>query len=78
MKMVGRFLSSVVAPFAFVALLATPAFAHHDRDDRDDIPEQPKLPLHAPEIDPAALGSAAALLTGGALLLNARRVRKAQ
>jgi hypothetical protein len=71
MKLVGRFLS-VVAPFAFVALLSSPAFAWERCDN-----EQPKLPFSAPEIDPAALGSAAALLSGGALLLNARRARKA-
>jgi hypothetical protein len=75
MKLVGRFLFSVVAPFAFVALLASPASAGRECDR--GIPEQPKLPFSAPEIDPAALGSAAALLSGGALLLNARRVRKA-
>lgn len=77
MKLVGRFLFAVVAPFAFVALLSSPASAGRECD-RGGIPEQPKLPFSAPEIDPAALGSAAALLSGGALLLNARRVRKAQ
>jgi hypothetical protein len=76
MKLVGRFLVSIVAPFAFIALLSSPASAwERERCDRD---EQPKLPFSAPEIDPAALGSAFALLSGGALLLNARRVRKAQ
>ena len=75
MKMIGRVLSGAI-PFAFIALLASPAFAHHRGDD---VGEMPKLPAtHAPEIDPAALGSAAALLAGGALLLNARRVRAAR
>jgi len=77
MKLVGRFLVSIVAPFAFIALLSSPASAW-EREHDCDRNEQPKLPFSAPEIDPAALGSAAALLSGGALLLNARRVRKAQ
>jgi hypothetical protein len=62
----GRFVS-FVGSLAFVALLAGPAFA-----DRQHLP----TPVtHAPEIDPTVLGSAAALLVGGALMMGARRAR---
>jgi hypothetical protein len=70
-RIIGRVLL-FVGSMALVGSLATPAFAH--RKDKDHGFGQ--YSHSAPEIDPAALGSAAALLGGGALLLNARRTRK--
>jgi hypothetical protein len=52
------------AVLAFVGLLASPAFADDGR---------PRVTTHAPEIDATMLGSAAALLAGGGLLLKSRR-----
>ncbi len=69
MKSIGRILS-FVGPLAVVAAMASPAMAFH-RSDRKPC----RVSHSAPEIDPAALGSAVALLSGGALLLNARRKR---
>jgi hypothetical protein len=62
-SILGRFVS-FAGSLAIVALLAGPAFAGH----------HPIL-THAPEIDPTVLGSAAALLVGGGLLIGARRAR---
>ena len=67
----GRFVS-FAGSLAIVALMAGPAFAHHHHDD-DDF--RKPVAHAAPEIDPAVLGSAAALLVGGGLLIGARRVR---
>jgi len=58
---------------ALVATMASPAFAHHRKEHDFGFGHYSHS---APEIDPAALGSAVALLGGGALLLNARRNRK--
>jgi hypothetical protein len=73
MKLVDRILASV-APFAFVVMLASPALAGHHEHERD---RNWTWTHSAPEINPAALGSAAALLAGGGFLLNARRKNRA-
>jgi hypothetical protein len=74
MKSVFGRLVSFAGSLAFVALLSGPAFAHHHDDDDGIRP----VSHAAPEIDPMVLGSAAALLVGGGLLLGARRARSSR
>ena len=68
----GRFLSFIGA-LTFVAFLAAPASAEGEHEEFHGHPRP--VSRSAPEIDPTVLGSAAALLVGGGLLLGARRAR---
>ena len=57
---------------AALVLTTSPAWAHHDEESH-----APKRAGHeAPEIDPSALGSAAALAAGGTALIAAGRSRR--
>jgi len=71
-----RFLGLVAVLLAGFAI-ASPAFADDDSKEKTekekDKDKDKGDKKRAPEIDPAGVGSAAALLLGGALLLQARR-----
>jgi hypothetical protein len=67
--------------------LASPALAKADRFERSDRLDRAEKYEHhesfgrrhlAPEIDPAVIGGAFALLAGGALLLKSRRGRRSK
>ena len=69
-----RFLGLVAVLLAGFAI-ASPAFADDDSKEKTEKEKDKDKgdKKRAPEIDPAGAGSAAALLLGGALLLQARR-----
>jgi hypothetical protein len=65
-----------------LTLVASPAWSKKGGEDDDDQGEnehggkRPKLGHGAPEIDTAALGGAAVLLAGGAVLLGTRIAKR--
>lgn len=75
MKITNARLLRSLATLGVAALLVTSAFAgpqqHKPRNKQPTTPPAP--PSGAPEIDPSIAGSLAALLVGGALLLQSRR-----
>jgi hypothetical protein len=63
-----------------LTLLASPAWSRGGENDQGENEQgggrRPKLSLGAPEIDAAALGGAAVLLAGGAVLLGTRIAKR--
>jgi hypothetical protein len=77
MTLIRAGVSVLLAAAVALLLATTPAIAKQD-DGRGSGRGQDPAPvggrgLSAPEIDPVGVASAAALLVGGALLLDARR-----